>query len=367
MVDYVIEIPLPGRAVASPNALADSDPANASLPAFVAGPENRLVAGAIGRLMQSTLPAAVQSPSGRLAPVVLTFFGTSGTGKTHLARGLVNYWREQRGAESAEYVTAAEFRHYFNDAIRQRAELEFRDKFRGPELLAIDDLHQLPADHHILQELRYTLDDYEERGGTVVVTSAQPITSLPNIRPDIRSRLASGLVLQLAPPGNAARVRIIRHASSAVGHPLSEEAVNRLARGVSGTANHVFGAVFELCAAADATSSSDAIRAERLLAVRVARRPTLREIIAVVARHQGMPQSILKSSSRRQSIVTARGIVVYLARELAAASYDQIGRALGGRDHTTIIHNYRKIDRQRQNDPQTQETLEDLRRILLSR
>jgi chromosomal replication initiator protein len=337
------------------------------LPAFVAGPENRLVAGAIGQLMHATSNASNATPPKPLAPSVLVLFGPSGTGKTHLARGLVRHWHEHCGPATAEYIPAADFRHRFNDAIKRQAELEFRNAIRGHQLLAIDDLQHLPPDDHVLQELRYTLDDYEERGGTVIVTSTQPITALPNLPPDIRSRLAGGLALQLAPPGDAARMRIIRHASHALGRPLSEEAANRLARGMPGTANNLFGAVFELCNTATASGMSDANRAEKLLAARAARRPTLREIVAAVARHQDLPQSQLKSSSRRQSIVFARAIVVFLARELASASYDEIGRALGGRDHTTIIHNYRKIDGQRERDPQTQQTLEHLRRILLSR
>ncbi len=79
---------------------------------------------------------------------------------------------------------------------------------------------------------------------------------------------------------------------------------------------------------------------DRNVPSRFIRQPQLREIIAAVARHFGLPQKQLKSPSRRQSIVTARAVAVYLARELASASYEQIGRALGGRDHTTIIHNY---------------------------
>ena len=86
----------------------------------------------------------------------------------------------------------------------------------------------------------------------------------------------------------------------------------------------------------------------------------MREIIAAVARHFGLPQKQLKSQSRRQSIVTARAVAIYLARELAGASYEQIGRALGGRDHTTIIHNYRKIERERSHDPAVQEAIEEL-------
>jgi chromosomal replication initiator protein len=117
----------------------------------------------------------------------------------------------------------------------------------------------------------------------------------------------------------------------------------------------LFGAVFELCAT---TSNGEEVTP------RAARQPQLREIIAIVARHFGLPQKELKSSSRRQSIVTARAVAIYFARELAGASYDQIGRALGGRDHTTIMHNYRKIERDRVRDPAIQEAIELLTRVI---
>jgi chromosomal replication initiator protein len=184
---------------------------------------------------------------------------------------------------------------------------------------------------------------------------------------DIRSRLASGLSLQLAPPGNAARIRIIRYASAALGRELSEEAASSLAEAGHGTATQLFGALFDVCATEAATTGSDATRAHRSFAARAAQRPTVLEIIAVVAKYTNVPQRQLKSGSRRQSIVFARAIAIYLARELSGAGYDQIGRALGGRDHTTIMHNYRKIIRELACDITTQETVSDLRRILLSR
>jgi chromosomal replication initiator protein len=367
MVEFLTDIPLPGRMLAMPTAPAGSSAVREPLPAFVAGPENRLVAGAISALMKATLSATEAQQSNRLTPPALALFGPSGVGKTHLARGLVRYWHEHHGSESAEYIPAADFRHRLNDAIKRQAELEFRNTIRSYQLLAIDDLQHLPADEHVLQDLRNTLDDYQERGATVIVTSTEPISSLPNLPLDIRSRLACGLALQLAPPGNAARMRIIRHASQALGNPLSEDAADRLARGLSGTANTLFGAVFELCSGASSRDTSDSNRADQLLAARTDCRPTLRAIVAAVARHQSLTQVQLKSASRRQSIVFARAIAVFLARELASASYEEIGRALGNRDHTTIIHSYRKIARQYERDPQTQQTLERLRRVLLSR
>lgn len=318
------------------------------------------MAGAINRLMQSAPPDA-------RAPKLLALFGPSGTGKTHLSHGLVRHWNEQRGADCAAYLTASDFYRQLIDAIKRDAVADFRRSLRSHGLLAIDDLHELPDENYVSQELRFTLDAYEESGATIVVTSRRPAATLVNISPDVSSRLAAGLMLQLAPPGNAARVRIIRRASESLGRPLSDESANRLAHGVSGTTNDLFGALFELCATTPDSPQSASADADRFVAARLARQPKLREILAVTARYFGLPQAQLKSASRRQSIVTARAIAIYLARELAGESYEQIGRALGGRDHTTIIHSYRKIERSRSSEPVIQEAIDELKRLLLIR
>jgi chromosomal replication initiator protein len=364
VVDHLTEIFLPGQVPAGWVAPANRRHAHGrtpgAVPAFVAGPENRLVAATLGRLLE----AANASNAIQFAPLVLSLFGPSGTGKTHLASGLVRYWQQHRGTEAAEYVTASDFRRQYIAAIRADAVARFRSRLRDRQLLAIDDLHQLPRDEHLIEELRYTLDAYDESGGTVVVTSNRPASTLANLAPALQSRLAAGLMLQLAPPGTDARVRIIRHATAALGHSLSDEAAHRLAASVTGTANDLIGALFEFFAAPTDPAAADRRRADGVLA---ARRPTLREIVAVVARYTSVPQKQLRSSSRRQSTVFARSLAVFLARELAQASYHAIGRGLGGRDHTTIMHNYRKIDADRIRSPATQEALNELRRILLSR
>jgi chromosomal replication initiator protein len=366
VVDYLTEIPLPGRKLAPPRAGASDRRAQVVSPSFVAGRENRLVATTLTRLLDAAgaRSAAPSNGATRFVPTVLALFGSSGIGKTHLAHGLVRSWQQQRGAEAAEYTTATDFRREFHEAIRCDAVVEFRRNFRSRQLLAIDDLHHLPADASLLQELRYTLDDYEDRGATVVVTSNRPASMLAHMSPDLCSRLASGLTVQIAAPGTAARLHVVRQTSAAIGRALSDDAARRLATGVSGTTNDLIGALFKLCLATPNQEASDADRAEQFLTTR---RPTLREIIAVVARYTQVSQKQLKSGSRKQSTVFARAVTVYLARELAGASYLEIGRALGGRDHTTIMHSYRKIEHDRLRCPATQETLNELRRILLSR
>jgi chromosomal replication initiator protein len=357
VIDYLSEIPLPGRVLAPPHAPAEPAAPNSASLGFVAGAENRLVASAVNRLMH----AAPKGGEARL----LALFGPSGTGKTHLVLGLVRYWKEQRGDESALYLTASDFYRAYVDAIKQDTVSDFRRWVREREMLALDDLHQLTSGGRVSQELRYTLDAYEENGGTVLIASRRAPTTLGNLSADVRSRLTAGLMLQLAPPGNAARVRIIRRAAETLGHPLSDAAANQLAKNVAGTANELFGALFEICATGAVAADSENLVAERFYGARSRQRPNLREIVAAVARYYRIPQAQLKSGSRRQSIVAARAMVIYLAREIAAATYEQIGRSLGGRDHTTIIHSYRKIEHERSREPALQQAIDELRRTLV--
>jgi chromosomal replication initiator protein len=363
VVDYLNEIPLRGRTFAAPTSAASALAGDFVMPSFVAGPENRLVAATVDRLLQQANRISARSKTNGFAqqylPHVLALFGPHGVGKTHLARGLVRHWQTELGDDAAEYMTASDFRRQLTAAISDNTVVDFRRQLRARKLMALDDLHQLPSDEYLMQELRGTLDAFEESGGFVVVTSLRPAETLGNLPPDVRSRLVSGLSLQLALPGNAARMRIIRHASTALGRTLSDQDSLRMADVTPGTAGDLFGTLF--------ASLAEAPQPQQTSAARAGRQPELSEIIRVVARYCEVPQKQLKSGSRKQSVVFARAVAIYLARQLAGASYQEIGRSLGGRDHTTIMHSYRKIERDREQNFVIQETLDDLRRLLLAR
>ena len=371
MADHVLEIPLPGRTFCGSTADSPLAAAPLTVSAFIAGPENQLLAGAIDRWLPPTELAvdeqpADEQPADAIAtlPTVLAIHGPGGTGKTHLIRGLVRAWRDRYGAESAEYFTATEFRQAMIDAIKQETVAEFRDRVRGRLLLAIDDLDRLPNDDYLQQELRSTIDAYEEKGGRLIVASARAVGSLRNLAPDVRSRLAAGLIVPATPPDVAARKRLVLLASALVGRRLTDDAAEHLADAVSGTANEVFAALLELRATTSGRGQCDVPQVEQYLARRRARRPSMRVILQRVAKFYRLSQQVLKSSSRRQSVVLARGIAVYLGRELGGLSYERIGRALGGRDHSTIMHSYRKIAHAVGCDAATRGAIDELRNLL---
>jgi len=368
VVEPLIEISFPGRCFAAPGAASLGRTPGATMPSFVAGPENGLVASVVAAMIASCNAGESDDlPSPPFRPHVLAVYGPSGVGKSHLLRGLVDCWQKARGSDSAEYLPAADFRREFANSFHDDSVAEFRRRIRGRQLLAIDDLDHLPGDSYLLEELRFTLDEFAAASGVLVSASARAPAALANLSADVRSRLAAGLVVQLAAPGAAARAQIIRQAAAALGRTIDEDAASRLAAGVAETANEVFGSLFELLANWPVPATIDREIVQRYLAIRAARRTSLRDIIAVVARYYDLPQKIVKSGSRKHAAVVARSTIVYLARELAGASYEQIGQALGGRDHSTVMHNFRTIHRDRQRDWQTQETLGELHRILISR
>jgi len=368
VIDGIAEIPLSGRTLCGSSVDAAGRAMRVAVPSFVAGQENLLLASAVNGLLaqpaDDPLTDADAPAASAALPAVLALFGPSGTGKTHLARGLVQHWQQRCGAEAAAYFTATDWRHALTDAIKTNSVGAFRDRVRGLRLLAMDDLDRLPNSDYLQQELRYTLDACAEHGGLVVVTSSHAPGTLRSLSAGVRNRLRTGLELRLAPPGDESRAQIVRYVAAALGAALTDEAAARLAAGVDGTAHDVFGAVFELFADLAGRGGDDRAWVERYLARRAARRPGLRDILRVVAKYYGVPQKLLKSSSRRQSVVTARAMVVYLARQLSRLSYERIGDALGGRDHTTMIHSYRKIARLSACDPATREAIEELYRIL---
>lgn len=352
VVDLVTEIPLRGRTFVAPAREERGEPARVTLGSYVAGPENHVAACAINQLLELGA-AATRSP--------LAICGASGAGKTHLARGLVHSWQERFGAGSAMYLTAADFRHTLADAVRQEAVAEFRARIRNHRLLVIDDIDRLPHDEYVQQELRFTIDAFAESGAMLVVTSSKPLGMVRELSTDVRSRLAAGLELLLAPPEEAARAELVRHTSAALGRPLSAGAAARFATGIAGTANDLFGALFEFNARfAAAVERDELTTVEEFLKLRLARRPAMNEILQAVARYYRVPQKVLKSSTRRQSAVAARAMAIYLARELAELSYERIGQALGGRDHSTIMHSYRKVADALTHDPQIRQNFAEL-------
>lgn len=365
---------------------------------FFAGPENRLPVVAIESLLE-------QRPS-PFNPLVIV--GAAGTGKTHLARGLAECWAAHHGDRRSSvelstraspalyftaYFTAADFARELKTAIDARATPAFQNRVRNASLLVVENLTQLQNRRVAQQELVHTLDAIIDQGGQVVLTSTLPPERIFGLSADLRGRLAAGLSVSLAAPAAGTRLALVERLAQLRSIPIAASAARALADGLDGpgfdcTVPELLGALMQLdfeshlrldggaeAAAHDEPPADgrppippraiDTRAVRRWLAERRLKlQPSFAAIAKLAAKYFGLRVAELQSQSRRRDIVQARGIAIYLGRQLTSKSLDQLGKHFGGRDHTTVLHSYRSIEARLRTDPATRRAVSDISRFL---
>lgn len=339
MVDGIVGIPLSWRPCGGRDSASMKGSENVSLRHFFAGPENRLVEVAVRALLDNGADDGM-----KYNPLML--YGAPGTGKSHVALGLAAAFRA-RCRRSVIDTTGIDFARELTDAIETQTTEEFRRRYREAWLLVIEDVTRL-ADSAVAQlELLHTLDAVLAAGHRVIATAPLPPGQWPRILPSLQSRFGAGLTVPLAPPGPEARLAILHQVANEREIPVADAAIGVLARGLDVTARELSGALGELHMRAKIDRTAiDAEAARAYLASRreKRRRVDLADIARATARSFSLNMSQLRSRSRRREVVTARGVAMYLARQLTDTSLAQIGVFFGGRDHTTVLHGCRKTE-----------------------
>ena len=325
---------------------------NGGAETFVAGPENALV---------RTLASAAVAEELPFNPLVLC--GPLGVGKTSLAHSLAAQRRTRRGLKQMIATTGADLARGLAHAIETDSVADFRARHHRCDILLVDDLQRLIAKPAAQQFFLAALEALLKRGSLVIVTLRQPPNLTVGLLPMIASRLTGGLVVPLALPGSLARRELVRQAAERVSQTLDEQVVELLSAAVRlGTAARLRHAVFELSIAAD--MQRRAIRpahAAKWLAQQSPEAKTVcRQVSTAVCKHSGLTIGELRSKTRQQAVSDARGLAMYLVRELTGASYAQIGSEFGGRDHTTVLHACRKFGNLAKRDDGVRRLAEEL-------
>lgn len=345
---------------------------------FFVGPENRLLAHVSTELLEGKCP---------YNPLVL--YGPTGVGKSHLARGLALHLTRRDPAANLLVQTGTDFVEAFVRSCRsegadvvlpprsttpidplepvvEEVESEFRQQYFGLRWWIFDDLGQLAGKPASQQAMCHLLDELWARGGRFIATARQSPHGLADLSAGLRARLSSGLAVPIAPPGCEARQAILQHLAQERGLELPAEACQTLAEGLPANARELAGALIflEMATRVERRAITPADVLAFVADSRQRPEVDLKRIAKVVAAQFALKGSELKGTSRRQTVVSARGLAIYLARELTSLSLEQIGRFFGGRDHSTVLHAVRTITDRLQNEPDLAQTTTLLRRRL---
>lgn len=313
---------------------------------FVPGPSNEF-AFSMARTVASWA-------DGHFNPVVL--HGPYGFGKTHLLNAIA--WEAQRRApgKTVVYLTAERFLSGFVRAVMDRSTQSFKEELRSADLLLIDDVHFIAGKPSSQEELFHTLAALMEDGKRVVLSADRPPAALAEMEPRLRSHLCAGLVCGIEPADRVLRMGIIERKLGALarargmsGGACKPEVLQFMSDRFSESVRELEGALNTLFARAEGRLpqlSLDEAQAFLRPHLRGAeKRVTVDEIQKAVAEHYGMKQADLLSERRTRAIARPRQAAMYLAKTLTTRSYPDIGRRFGGRDHTTVLHAVRTIER----------------------
>jgi chromosomal replication initiator protein len=266
----------------------------------------------------------------------------------------------------AAYVPAIDFARQLADAIDTQTVEDFIGRFRRVNLLVLDDVHLLSGKSNAQKELLCTFDAITAIGGCVVATSRRAPVQIADFVPGLVGRLVQGLVVPVLPPGPEARLVLLRQLAQARAINLPDAVAHLLAKHLGATAPELSGVLNELEVSARVNGQRVNIDAARQLLAgrRTSTGTTIHQIAVATARRFSVKVKDLRSASRRRAVVNARGIAIYLARNLTGESFGEMGRYFGGRDHTTICHAYGRAKETLRNDPSARQAVLELEELL---
>lgn len=302
------------------------------------------VVGASNRVAHAAAVSVAEKPGEEGNPLVL--FGPVGTGKTHLLEGIYAGLRKKHPSLVVRYVTAEEFTHRFIHSMRGGKLSGFRRQFRDCDVLLLDNMHFLAKKKATQEEFLHTFDRLANRGAQVVVTSDCHPRLAENLVAELIDRLLGGTVSGLQPPDAKTRLDILRTKSIGT-PPIPDSVLQDLAAKLRGNVRELEGAIRNLRhhAKVEGRPINLSLAQEALgdLLRHAVRIVGLTDIDTAVCQALRLKLGTLQSHARSWSVSHPRMIAVYLARKHTAASYSEIGKHFGGRNHSTAVAAENKV------------------------
>jgi chromosomal replication initiator protein len=325
------------------------------------------VRGKNSELAFAVSQAVAQSPARAYNPLFI--YGKVGLGKTHLLQAIGNHVLKIHKNLTVAYTTSERFTIELIQAIGANTTDQFRSRYRTVDILLIDDVHFLRNKEGTQEELFHTFNELYGNSKQVVLSSDRSPEELQGLQDRLISRFRWGVVVDIQPPDLETRMAILREKARRRGVPVPDTILEMIASRITTNVRDLEGALIRVIAYLELGQGPLTPGVLESLLPKEERVPklTVQAIKEEVAAYYRISPEELTSPSRKKEVAFARQIAIYLARELTDMSFPALGRAFGGRDHTTAMHAYQKVQELLREAPLLRAEVDDLRARIFSK
>jgi len=353
-----------GRAAGQPVAVAARPERALGSPLNARYTFDTFVVGNSNRLAHAAAEAVAANPGQAYNPLFL--YGGVGLGKTHLLHAIGH--AVLATGLLVIYVSSETFTNETIESILKNRMEEFRGKYRRAGLLMVDDIQFIAGKERTEEEFFHTFNAVHESGGQVVLTSDRPPRAMTVLEDRLRSRFEWGLLADIQPPDLETRIAILRSKTSARGAVVAADVLEFIANKVQSNIRELEGSLNRVLAYATLHRQpvSVELAAAALQEVLADTRPAVsaEAILQAVGRYYGVSLEDLRGKARDRKVVVPRQVAMYLLREEARLSLPEIGHRLGGRDHSTVLHGVRAVQREVESDARLRGDVRGVRDLL---
>lgn len=326
-----------------------------SFDTFVIGPYNALAHAAAKTVSEK--PGIAYNP--------LFIYGKTGHGKTHLIQAVGN--QIKKTGKKVFYVTSERFAVDYFNSLQSGTANSFKDKYRQYDVLIMDDVQFLASKEKTQEELFHLFNALHDANKQIVFSSDIHPALLSGLEERLQSRFAQGMVVDIPAPDFESRAAILKAKAAQNSITLAEDVVDHLAHSIEGNIRELEGALNTIMCQSQLlgrTLTLDEVKAIIKNSSRPRKTLAVSDVVDKVARYFDIDQASIYEKTRRKEIVKPRQIIMYILREDFQVSYPAIGKKLGGRDHTTVIHSCEKIKEELKSDSELEEEIAQIRLLL---
>jgi chromosomal replication initiator protein len=325
---------------------------------------DRFIVGPSNRLANAACMAVAEHPAQAYNPLFL--YGGVGLGKTHLLHAIGNYALDRDPEINVLYVSSEKFTNDLINSIRRQQTEEFRIRYRNIDILLIDDIQFIAGKESTQEEFFHTFNTLHSAGKQIVISSDRPPKAILTLEERLRSRFEWGLIVDVQTPDLETRTAILRAKAEQMTTPIPAEVIDFLAHRIQSNIRELEGCLNRVAAYAQLTHSDVTVEVAaaaltELLDTTRRKRIGAEAILREVADFYGVDLRALTGRGRSRNIVVPRQVAMYLLREETDASLMDIGKLLGGRDHTTIIYGCEKISEEINSDARLRQEVVTIR------